>query len=246
MNPVVIIPARWASSRFPGKPLADLGGQTVLSSTWNAARKTGWPVIIATDDTRIFEEAERIGATVKMTGECGNGTERCAEVLQTLQGYDVVVNWQGDSPMVPADWAQALVEVMTYEPDCAVATPVQRCSAGQLALMRQDQIIGRAGATCAVLDGDWRALYFSKAVVPFRGPHWLHVGLYAYRTGALRAYGRRAGILEASEGLEQLRFLERGISVRAVPVDGDPIWEVNHPDDISIVRSKMELRHAAA
>ena len=256
---VVIVPARYASSRFPGKPLAELRGATgeaksLARRSWEAAAAVPGVdrVLVATDDERIAEHCRGFGAAVAMTSEAArNGTERCAEALAALGSEpEVVVNLQGDAPLTPPEFATALVEAMAARPDVAVATPVLRCDAEALANFREDRRAGRVGATTAVFREDGRALYFSKEVIPFSDgvdpaapiPVFHHVGLYAYRPAALRAYAAAPpGRLETLEGLEQLRFLETGVDVLCVEVEarGRVFWELNNPVDVGRLEAAM-------
>jgi 3-deoxy-manno-octulosonate cytidylyltransferase (CMP-KDO synthetase) len=249
---LLVIPARYASSRYPGKPLALLRGATgearsLIRRSWDAAREVAGVdrVVVATDDARVAEAAEAFGAEVAMTPEtCANGTERCAAVARAFgPGYDVIVNLQGDAPLTPPWFLSALVAALEAEPDVPVATPVLRCDAAALAGFLEDRREGRVGGTTAVFDRSGRALYFSKEVIPHVGrplragediPVFHHVGAYAYRREALLRYGEwRAGLLETWEGLEQLRFMENGLSVRCVEVQarGRAFWELNNPED---------------
>ncbi len=237
IEPLIIIPARYGSSRFPGKPLALIGEHPLIIHTWRAAKRTGLRVVVATDSYDIADTILDAGGESTMTPECSNGTERCASAAEFLEHAGPVINWQGDSPLVPAIWIHTLAA--TLREGCHVATPVQRCIPAQFEILRREFAAGRPGGTLAVLDNDFRALYFSKAPIPYRGPWWLHVGIYAYSADALRSYGREEGILEKSEQLEQLRFLERGMKIQAIPFDGRPIWEVNNPDDIPRVEELM-------
>jgi 3-deoxy-manno-octulosonate cytidylyltransferase (CMP-KDO synthetase) len=248
---LLVIPARYASTRYPGKPLAELRGATgkarsLVRRSWDAAREVPGVdrIVVATDDGRIAEAARGFGAEVAMTPEsCRNGTERCAAVLETVGGYDVVVNLQGDAPLTPPWFVAALVEAMR-EPGRLVATPVLRCDSAALAGFLEDRRNGRVGATTAVFDRSGRALYFSKEVLPYTGrplgpdetiPVFHHVGVYAYRREALEAYGGwPVGPLETWEGLEQLRFMENGLAVHCVEVEarGRAFWELNNPSDV--------------
>ena len=251
MRALIVIPARHASERFPGKPLAMLRGATgasrsLIERTWEAARAVpGARVAVATDDARIADHCEGFGAEVVMTPEsCRNGTERCAAAVEALGGeWDAVVNVQGDAPLTPPWFVEALLERMA-DPSVSVATPVLEATPEAAAALRADRAAGRVGATTAVAREDGSALYFSKEVLPFsadgaaRVLH--HVGVYAYSAQALRLYASwPMGALERSEGLEQLRFLERGVAVACVRVEapGRPFWEVNHPDDIPRVEA---------
>lgn len=262
MSVVIVIPARYASTRYPGKPLAELTGATgerrsLVRRSWEAA--TAVPgvdrVLVATDDDRIAAAARAFGAEVAMTSDtCRNGTERCAEVARQLgDSHDIVVNLQGDAPLTPPAFVSALIAAMQAEPEAQVATPVLRCDADALAGFLEDRRHGRVGATTAVFDRDGRALYFSKEVIPFTGrplgpeeeiPVFHHVGVYAYRPAALAAYADwPVGPLETWEGLEQLRFMENGVPVVCVTVvsDGRAFWELNNPSDVPRIEAILRL-----
>ena len=259
MNAVIVIPARYASSRFPGKPLVQLKGadgvpRSLIERSWRAAMasKGAERVIIATDDDRIAEEGARLGAEIVMTSEeCRNGTERCAEVAaQLTPAPDVVVNLQGDAPLTPPWFVEALIERMRAG-DAEVATPVLRCDAETLANLREDRRNDRVGATTAVFDRQMRALYFSKEVLPFGAGDgagsdvgvFHHVGLYAYTPAALKTYEQvKPSALELAEGLEQLRFMEAGVPVHCVEVEARDrvFWEVNNPEDVPRVEGAMQ------
>ena len=257
MPALIIIPARYASTRFEGKPLAPLrgaGGQAtpLVARSWQAAmaaRQEGDEVIVATDDERIRQAAEAAGADCILTSSgCANGTERCAAALAAIPGaerFDVIVNLQGDAPLTPPWFVQEITRALRAAPDIDVATPVLRCSGPMVEALRADRTAGRVGGTTAALARDGRALYFSKEVIPCgTGPASvrLHAGVYAYRPAALRAYPAwPVGELEATEGLEQLRFLENGTPVLGVEVEarGRPFWEVNNPSDVERVEHAL-------
>ena len=260
MQTVIVVPARYASSRYPGKPLVMLRGaggvsRSLVERSWRAAQAVpgGARVLVATDDPRIADHAWGFGAEVAMTSsDCRNGTERCAEVLEQLDDApDLVVNLQGDAPLTPPAFVSALIEAMAGRRDAAVATPVLRCDAEALRRFRDDRHAGRVGGTTAVFDRQGRALYFSKEVIPFSDsidaatgsvPVFHHVGLYAYRPAALRAYRDwPQGPLETLEGLEQLRFLENGMPVLCVEVaaEGRVFWELNNPVDVGRLEGAM-------
>lgn len=201
-------------------------------------------VIVATDDIRIAEHVRGFGGTVAMTSTTArNGTERCAEVAVDA---DLIVNFQGDAPLTPPGFVTALVGAMAD--GVQMATPVLRCDAQTLARFQTDRKAGRVGGTTAVFDRNMRALYFSKEVLPFSdklsnaSAVFHHVGLYAYRPAALRRYLEwPEGRLEHIEGLEQLRFMENGVAVNCVEVDGQgrDFWEVNNPVDIARVEKAL-------
>jgi 3-deoxy-manno-octulosonate cytidylyltransferase (CMP-KDO synthetase) len=257
----IVIPARFASTRYPGKPLAMLRGaggaqKSLIERTWAAARAVEGcaGVFVATDDARIAEAVRGFGGQVVMTpSSCANGTERCAAALGQLPPVDVVVNFQGDAPLTPAWIVPDLVAALAGAPEAAMATAALRTSASTYAHLAADAAAGRVGGTCVVTARDGRALYFSKRMVPFvpegeAAPHEavkLHLGLYAYRPQALRWYAaQEASPLEALEGLEQLRFLEGAAPVQVVvhdPLGWDCI-ELNNPQDVPVIESILAAR----
>ncbi|MEM9709544.1 MAG: manno-octulosonate cytidylyltransferase [Pseudomonadota bacterium] len=252
-HPIIIVPARWASERFPGKPLAPIKGATgsarpLVLRTVDAARTVnGCSAFVATDDARIRHVVEEAGSAVAMTSpDCRNGTERVAEASRDLPDDAIVVNVQGDAPLTPPWYVEALLEAMEADPSIEVATPVLRTADDHLDRLMADRKEGRVGATTAVTDRAGRALYFSKEILPFGavgGAVLHHVGVYAYRRRALMRYvALPQGCAEAAEGLEQLRFLENGIPVQCVEVDarGRRFWEVNNPSDVAEVEAILK------
>ncbi|MEL6570558.1 MAG: 3-deoxy-manno-octulosonate cytidylyltransferase [Pseudomonadota bacterium] len=256
MSVLIVIPARYASSRFPGKPLVPITGpegvtKTLIERSWDAAMAVSGVdrVVIATDDDRIKTTAEGFGAEVVMTSEqCQNGTERCADVLRRIADrFEIVVNLQGDAPLTPPWFVEELISGLRENSWAQIATPVLATDGATLRRFQEDRAAGRVGGTTAVFDRNYRALYFSKEVIPFlpknyasdaQTPVFHHVGVYAYRPEALEAYNLwAAGPLEKNEGLEQLRFLENGEPVLCVLVDarGRIFWEVNNPEDVERV-----------
>lgn len=258
MSVLIAIPARYASTRYPGKPLVTLNGpdgaKTLIQRSWEAARavKGVDRVVVATDDDRIKTHAEGFGAEVVMTSPaCQNGTERCAEVAAKLPGFEMVVNLQGDAPLTPAWFVEDLIAGLRADAQADIATPVLRCDGRAVSGFLADRRAGRVGGTTAVFGAGGRALYFSKEVIPYTGktyadddptPVFHHVGVYAYRPRALRAYASwPIGPLEVLEGLEQLRFLEQGRNVLCVEVEakGRQFWELNNPEDVPRIEAMM-------
>ena len=258
MSVLIAIPARYASTRYPGKPLVELRGpdgkKTLIRRSWEAAMavKGVSQVVVATDDGRIRDHAAGFGAEVVMTSSnCQNGTERCAEVAALLPGFEVVVNLQGDAPLTPSWFVEDLVAGLRADPVADIATPVLRCEGRMLAGLLADRRAGRVGGTTAVFGAGMRGLYFSKEVIPFTGkdyaddaptPVFHHVGVYAYRPQALAEYPTwPVGPLERLEGLEQLRFLEQGRQVLCVEVaaQGRQFWELNNPSDVPVIEAMM-------
>ena len=258
MTVAILIPARYESVRFPGKPLAELELPTgerkcLLRLTWEAACAVpgDYAVHVLTDSDRIRSAAEGFGASVIMTSsDCRNGTERCAEAAGQVDA-DVIVNFQGDAPLTPPWFVEELiVAILNAPPEIGMATPVLKCDKATYELFREDRRNDRVGGTTAVFDVNRNALYFSKEVLPWMDPTearndpqtWHHVGLYAYRTASLAAYSNLPeGRLETLEGLEQLRFLEHGYKIRCVEVEarGRVFWELNNPQDIPRIEAAL-------
>lgn len=261
MKTVILIPARYASTRYPGKPLAELtqkdgSKKSLIQMSWEAARQIAGvaEVHVVTDDDRICDAAKGFGASVIMTSpEAENGTARCAEALATgAVEADLVVNFQGDAPLTPPWFVEELIAAMAEDPGAQMATPVLQCDAETYAMFAEDRRNGRVGGTTAVFGEDHRALYFSKEIVPYIDPGkvpdrdipvYHHVGVYAYRPEALRAYtGWGVSRLETLEGLEQLRFLVHGMPVRCVEVQarGRLFWELNNPADVARIEKVLK------
>jgi 3-deoxy-manno-octulosonate cytidylyltransferase (CMP-KDO synthetase) len=259
----IIIPARYQSSRYPGKPLALLTGATgvakpLIQRSFEAACQVGGAgtVKVATDDDRISEVVKGFGGAVTMTpASCANGTERVAAALPALdKDIDIVINFQGDGLLTPPALVERLIDHMLSDPACEAATVAVRCSPSAYRHLIADQAAGRVGGTTAVLGADSNALYFSKRVLPHIPPGdvaeqdppvLLHLGLYAYRRSALERYRAWPETdLERIEGLEQLRFLVYGTPlyvVRAEPPDWDTI-ELNNPSDTGPIEAILKSR----
>lgn len=260
MQTCIVIPARYGSTRFPGKPLVMVAGKSLLQRVWqiaSAVKQVG-SVLIATDDSRIVEHAKSFGAAVCLTDPaCRNGTERVLEALiKNNSEAELVINLQGDAVLTPPWIIQALLD--TLRQDCAVqiATPAVKLDWSQYQRLLDSKRTGQASGTMVVFDRNFNALYFSKAVIPFvrqekRGmaaPFYRHIGLYGYRRQALERYLQLpAGQFEEAEQLEQLRALENGIAIKVVLVDyrGRTHWSIDSPSDleqaVSIIEEEGEL-----
>lgn len=259
----IIIPARYASSRYPGKPLASIRGatgtpRTLIERSWLAAKAVPnvHAIWIATDDDRIADAAHTFGADVLMTPQsCRNGTERCAAAIAGLsEKPDIIVNLQGDALLTPPGIITSLVAHMHDDHEIAVATPALRCTPSLYRHLVEDQAQGRVGGTTVVFDARGHALYFSKRVIPHLPPDYpvdggvpvhLHMGVYAYRPDALKHYNAATpSLLEELEGLEQLRFLNIGVPVAAVLCEA-PGWDVielNNPSDLAPIEEILKAR----
>lgn len=259
----IIIPARFASTRYPGKPLVPLIGangvaKTLIQRSWECASLVEGcaGVWVATDDDRIAKAVEDFGGQVVMTDEaCANGTERCADAVERLGNIaEVIVNLQGDAPLSPQHIVHDLVQRLAADPGVTMTTPAVRCSKSVYAHLTEDAANGRVGGTTVVCSSTNRALYFSKRLIPYLPPAEanadfppvsLHLGMYAYRPEALRLYSAApASALEQLEGLEQLRFLDIGLGVGVVhldPLDWDSI-ELNNPSDVPVIEHILAQR----
>lgn len=258
MKAAALIPARYASSRYPGKPLVEIRGATgtakpLIRRSYEAAQRVQGlaSIHVVTDDERIASACEAFGAPVIMTSEdCRNGTERCAEALAQLESPDVVVNIQGDALLTPAHFIEALIERMDRE-DADVATPAMRLRSSEVRALQEEEAAGRVGGTSVVTDDSGNALYFSKRLIPYfpekalegdMSPVRLHVGVYAYTPTALAAYAEeQPSRLEQLEGLEQLRFLAAGIPIAVVEVEPPSfaLRELNNPEDVGPIEAAL-------
>lgn len=253
MKPLILIPARYASTRFPAKPLAMIKGvngteKPLIQRTWEAAKNAkACDVVIATDDQRIEDTCRAFGADVVLTSsDCRNGTERCAEAAAHFPDAQMIVNFQGDAPLTPSWFVDDLIREISASDRYDMVTPVLRCTPAAAQALRDDRLAGRVGGTTAIFNADGDALYFSKEVLPFSSDGhadiYHHVGIYAFRRDALLRYpDLPLTRFEQAEGLEQLRFLENGRKVKAVKVEARDrnFWEVNNPEDISIVEHAL-------
>lgn len=236
-----LIPARYGSSRFPGKPLAEIHGKSMIQRVYErSARVFGEACYVATDDERIAEAVRGFGGRVVMTSPTHrSGTDRCAEALDTIeresgQRFDVVVNIQGDEPFIaPRQLEQ--VRGCFDDPQTQIATLVKPFGA--------DEDIFNENSPKVVLSTSGEALYFSRSVVPFlrgaareewqgRHTYYKHIGLYAYRSEVLRAVTRLPqSPLELAESLEQLRWLENGYRIRVAVTDLES-HAIDTPEDL--------------
>ncbi len=254
----VVIPARYGSTRLPGKllaPLPEAGGRPMLQWVHAAGTASGAAqVIIATDDERILRTARGFGAEACMTSpEHPSGTDRIAEVAQAAgwREQDIIVNLQGDEPLMPPVLIGQVAGLLEQHPEADIATLAT-------AVVSSRQLLD-PGVVKVVTDAQGRALYFSRAPIPwnrdaqpagaanagsFAGAR-LHIGLYAYRVGALRRIARLApGGLEQIECLEQLRALENGMEIRVADALTAPGPHVDTAEDLAHVREQIRLSEA--
>jgi 3-deoxy-manno-octulosonate cytidylyltransferase (CMP-KDO synthetase) len=249
----VVIPARFGASRLPGKPLLAIGDRPLIQWVWQCARQSGAAsVVIATDDVRIFDAAAAFGADVELTSpEHASGTDRIAEVVRAkrLSPDDIVVNLQGDEPMMPAAVVQQVAQALSSLPQFDIATAV--------APIRSLAEFLDPSCVKALRARQGEALYFSRAPVPwprddvadglpqrFAGA-WRHVGIYAYRVCSLLQFALWPPTpLEQIEKLEQLRALEHGMRIHLVELSEPPPAGVDTPADLQRVRAALAAGQA--
>ncbi len=241
---IAVIPARYAATRLPGKPLVSLAGKLMIQRVWERAKQAQSisRVIIATDDDRILKAAAGFGAEAVMTrSEHRSGTERVAEVAVGIPGggEEVFVNVQGDEPLVEPEAIDTLVDAIESEEGVSIAT--------LMVPIKKPADIMDPNIVKVVLDFDGNALYFSRAPIPWvrdrQAPvhvqHMKHLGLYAFRRSALLDFPTLpVGDLERVEQLEQLRWMENGYKIRVAETQHDSV-SVDVPEDVSRVEQLL-------
>ncbi|MGO9174217.1 MAG: 3-deoxy-manno-octulosonate cytidylyltransferase [Rhodomicrobium sp.] len=252
MSAAIIIPARYASTRFPGKPLHPVAGTPMLERVWRIAKnvRLATRVVIATDDERILGFARRFDAEAVMTSpDCSNGTERVHDAVRRAAiSEDIVLNLQGDALLTPPWVLEAMIGEMIADKTPDIVTPAVLLEGPALAEFLAQKKAAPASGTTVVFDLKKNALYFSKTVLPHirKAGHtgiYRHIGLYGYRKAALARYVELAPApLEQTEGLEQLRALENGMPVRIVIVDyrGRTHWSIDAPEDVAVAERIIE------
>lgn len=238
MKIAIVIPARYASTRFPGKPLAMLSGRSMLNRVYDLAQEAAKgldtvEVLIATEDQRIADHAATFGAPCVITSDaCPTGSDRVlAAVLQMNGRPDFVVNLQGDAPFTPPAIVRAVIEKWLGDPDLSVVTPVATLRWKELDTLRDNKAVTPFSGTTCITDAEGRAVWFSKNIIPAIrkenrdeefSPVQQHIGLYGFRTDILEKFvSLPEGRYEKLEGLEQLRLLENNIPVQTVAVAVD-------------------------
>lgn len=233
-----IIPARWSSTRFPGKPLVNIGGKSMIQRVYEQAMqcRSLQHVIIATDDERIAEEAKKFSGRVVMTStQHQSGTARCAEVLSKMENeVDVVINIQGDEPFIHPEQIELLCKQFSIHPHIQIVTLIKTIT--DLADIQNPNCVK------VVKDKINDALYFSRAAIPHlrdglnTATFYKHVGIYAYNSNILKhIVTLPEGKLEQAENLEQLRWLENGIKISTVETAFENI-SVDTPDDLEKIK----------
>ena len=239
MKVLCVIPARYASTRLPGKPLADINGKPMIQHVYERAccAQTPDAVLLAVDDERVYAAAKQFGAQVMMTDVNHNsGTDRLAEVAQHYQDVDIIVNVQGDEPLIPAEIIDVLVGVFEDE---GISMATLKCE-----LPEHD--LDNPAAVKVVTDCKDNALYFSRSPIPYIREQttglkmYKHIGIYAYRRDFLLKYAQMPRtLLERVESLEQLRALENGYKIKVLPVEYNGVG-VDTPADLEAVRQILK------
>lgn len=234
-----IIPARYASTRFPGKPLVDIDGKSMIRRVYEqvCAASLIDEVVVATDDARIYEHVQAFGGKVQMTASSHrSGTDRCAELADQMSQFDIVVNIQGDEPFINPGQIDQVIQPLMEQPKVEIATLAKR-------LKDQDALFD-PNVVKVVFNQKRQALYFSRSTIPYLRDvpttQWLdqakfykHIGIYGFRREVLLELAKLVpGILEQYESLEQLRWLEAGYSIHV----GVTQWEtfgIDRPEDLT-------------
>ena len=254
MNISIIIPARYGSTRFPGKPLVEIAGQTMLSRVVNIAKQAAEnienvTIAVATEDERILKHAEEIGAKAVLTSDqCATGSDRVLEaVLKIAPDTDFVFGLQGDAPFTPVNAITEMIKAVKNKPDIEVITPVINLRWSELDALRKNKVQTPFSGTTAIINHAGRALWFSKNILPairkeetYRNnefsPVHQHIGLYGFQLKTLKKFvSLPQGKYEELEGLEQLRLLENDIPIQTITLDvkaGLAQAGIDSPEDI--------------
>ena len=245
MNPIVLIPARLAATRLPGKPLADIGGVPMIVRVLRQAEAANvGPVAVAAGDAEIAAAVQAAGGRAVLTDpDLPSGTDRILAALDRIDpdgAHDVVINLQGDIPFLAPEVVTAVVRLLADQPACDISTvmvaeadPAERTNPDIPKVVAAMQPDGRSA----------RALYFTRSVLYGDGPVWLHHGIYGFRRDALRRFtAAPPSPLERRERLEQLRALELGMSIWAAVIDEAPI-SVDNPSDLERARAYARTSH---
>jgi 3-deoxy-manno-octulosonate cytidylyltransferase (CMP-KDO synthetase) len=241
MNIIGIIPARFASTRFPGKPLIDIGGKSMIQRVYEQCKKATSlsEVIVATDDERIAAHVKSFGGKVAMTNiNHQSGTDRCAEVMQTYTGLcDAIINIQGDEPFIDPEQINILADVF-HQPHVQLVTLKKK--------MELEADVLNPNMVKVISNQQGEAIYFSRSPIPYRrNPeaniiYYKHIGIYGYRKETLTAITQLPlGILEQAENLEQLRWIEHDFRITLIETTIENI-AIDTPDDLARVEKYLE------
>ncbi len=270
-NITIVIPARYGSTRFPGKPLELIAGKSMLSRVIDVAKqaakgKENVEVLVATDDERILHHAEMLRCKAVMTPEsCESGSDRALAAVRAFydegEEPDFVLNLQGDAPFTPVSVIEALLNAFEEQPYAEVITPVHRLSWSDLDRLREAKKTTPYSGTTATVNTEGYAMWFSKNIIPAMrkepklreqsdiSPIYQHMGLYGFRYNILKLYcSAMPGIYEQLEGLEQLRMIENGIKISAVEVEipeGTIQSGIDTPEDVQRAEALLNAKGLA-
>ena len=243
MKVIGIIPARYDSTRFPGKPLVDINGMTMIQRVYNQVKHAASlsEVVVATDDQRIFDHVQSFAGNVLLTSkEHQSGTDRCAEIINKVSGFEVAINIQGDEPFIDPQQIDLLVSCFQQE-DTQIATLIRK--------IEQMQDLENTNKPKVVINNKQEAVYFSRQAIPyFRGKDmrdWLkemdyynHIGIYGYRTEILKEISKLpVSKLELAESLEQLRWIDNGYQIKTA-ISNHLNQAIDTPEDLKYILKK--------
>jgi len=247
MKVLGIIPARYASTRFPGKPLVDIAGKSMLQRVYEQAKKCGslTEVIVATDDQRIFAHVMQFGGLVMMTSnQHQSGTDRCAEVAAKYPEYDVIINIQGDEPFIEPEQIARVANCFN-ETGTQLATLIKK--------INTTEELYNFSSPKVIINKQWEAIYFSRSAIPHvRGEEpqrWLyhniyykHIGIYGYRADILQQITKLpVSALEKAESLEQLRWIENGYRIKVAETELET-YAIDTPQDLEKLIENLKLK----
>ncbi|MBF0478608.1 MAG: 3-deoxy-manno-octulosonate cytidylyltransferase [Candidatus Omnitrophica bacterium] len=239
MTAIGVIPARWGSTRFEGKVLAEIAGKPMIQHVWERTKQSKYlaDVLIATDDERIMSAAKKFGAKAVMTAkDHASGTDRIAEAVKDVV-CDIVINIQGDEPLIQHQVIDDLVKVLEHDKATPMATAIK--------LLSDTTEFNNPNVVKVVIDHQGYALYFSRATIPFNRDgapfnklkNYKHLGIYAYRKDFLLSFNRLpSSYLEQTEKLEQLRVLEAGYKIKTVVTDIETIGVDTREDLVRVLK----------
>lgn len=244
MKALGIIPARYASTRFPGKPLVDIAGKSMIQRVYEQSKKcySLQEVVVATDDHRIFNHVQEFGGKAVMTDSSHqSGTDRCAEVATLHPEYNIIINIQGDEPYIDPEQITKVVTCFSA-PEAQIATLIKKVSTAEE--------LHNANSPKVIISKQQEAIYFSRSPLPYiRGQepeHWLshftyfkHIGIYGYRADVLQQITHLpVSNLEKAESLEQLRWVENGYRIRVAETELET-FAIDTPEDLERVKNKL-------
>ncbi|HLF64522.1 MAG TPA: 3-deoxy-manno-octulosonate cytidylyltransferase [Saprospiraceae bacterium] len=246
-----IIPARYGSTRLPGKPLIKIQGKTIIERVYERVHKSAQltEIVVATDDVRIYNHVRKFGGHAIITRlDHPSGTSRCAEIIEAMSSFDLIVNIQGDEPLINPVQIDQLVEFMTSQPTISIGTLMRRID-------RIEDLSNPAVAKVVCGHHD-RVMYFSRSPIPFvrdlpinqwleHGHFYRHIGMYAYRREVLKRIGiLPQSDLERTEKLEQLNWLYHGYPIHAIETEFESLG-IDTPEDLALLEKMLELSNVS-